>query len=277
MRELLQKKLDEKGFLIAAHRGTYGANILDNTYISLKLALELGADMVEVDVVKSKDNVLYAFHSGKEKARFNKDIDLRKLDSKEIDQLEYINLEGGKSGRKVEKLEDILLKLKGDTLINIDRAWDYFNEVFELVEKLSMEKQVILKAREQDDVIDVLKNQKTKLMFMPIIRNTKSLEKYLDDEINLVAVEILFDNEENELISEEFKNYLKEKNILIWINSIKLDNTQLHNFAANHSDDEALLNNGSAWKWILEQNASIIQTDWPHFLNKFRNKYLGGK
>lgn len=273
MKNLIEKKLKEKGFLIAAHRGTFGANIMDNTYLSMKLALDLGADMVEVDVVKSKDGILYAFHSGKEKERFKKDIKINLLNSEEISKLEYYNLEGGPSGRGVEKLEDILVKLKGDNLINIDRAWDYFPEVFELIKKLGMENQIIIKAREDDEVVDFLDSTDLKLMFMPIIRKKESLNKYLDKNINIVAVEVLFDSKEHELNSLEFKNMLKEKNILLWINTIKLDNEEKNNFSAGYTDDESLEENGKGWEWVLKQGANIIQTDWPYFLNQFRNKY----
>lgn len=272
MRELLEKKLRQKGFLIAAHRGTYGANILDNTYLSMKLALDLGADIVEVDVIKSKDNVLYAFHNGKEKVRFGKDFDIRQLNSFDIEKLEYINLEGGLSGRKVEKLEDILLKLKGDVLINIDRAWDNFYEVFNLVHKLGMEKQIIVKSSPNDKVIEFLKNSDIKLMFMPIIREKEDLYKFTKDNINVVAVEVLFDKKDSELISKEFLRELKDKNILLWVNSIKLDDTPEHNFSAGCDDDFSLENDGKGWEYLLDNGANIIQTDWPHFLNQYKNK-----
>ena len=223
--------------------------------------------MVEVDVVNSSDNVLFAFHNGKE-------FDIRTLPSSEIEKLEYINIEGGLSGRGVERIEDILLKLKGDYLINIDRGWDYLPEIFDLVTKLKMENQVIIKAGPEEKVLNFLKNSKKKLMFMPIVRDEKSLDLFLKENINVVAVEVLFDKENHELNSQVFKKKLKEKGILLWINAIKLDNSDEFNFAAGHSDDRGLENSGKDWQWIIDNGANIIQTDWVYFLNKYRNKIL---
>ena len=47
---------------IIAHRGASFLSGEDNTLKSFELAIELGADMVEFDVRKTKDNVLIAFH-----------------------------------------------------------------------------------------------------------------------------------------------------------------------------------------------------------------------
>lgn len=270
MRELLDRKLKEKKFLIAAHRGTFGANVIDNTYLSMNLALRLGADMVEVDVIKSTDDVLFAFHSGNEEKKFHQKIDLTTMSAKEIQSIEYLNLEGLPSGRYVEKLEDILLKLKGETLINIDRAWDCFPEVFKLITKLEMEKQIIIKSPPSENIVKILKEHKINLMFMPIIRDAKSLDAFLDKDINTVAVEVLFACEDHELNSKEFKEKLKKHNLLLWVNSIKLDTKKIHNFVAGHDDDYSLEHDGESWKWLIDEGADIIQTDWPYFLSQFR-------
>ena len=66
LREAASKKT-----LIAAHRGVAGGNITCNTIEAYEVALQQKADIVELDVIKSTDDVLFAFHSGKEKAFLN--------------------------------------------------------------------------------------------------------------------------------------------------------------------------------------------------------------
>ena len=48
--------------LVASHRGATGSNIPSNTLESYALALRQGADIVELDVTKSLDGELFAFH-----------------------------------------------------------------------------------------------------------------------------------------------------------------------------------------------------------------------
>lgn len=61
---ILEEKLLKNKLLIACHRGFYGANIIQNTIESSKLALKSGADIVEIDICKSKDGKYYIFHDG---------------------------------------------------------------------------------------------------------------------------------------------------------------------------------------------------------------------
>ena len=46
---------------LAAHRGVSGANIPCNTLLSYKIAVMQGADVVELDVSKSKDGKFFVF------------------------------------------------------------------------------------------------------------------------------------------------------------------------------------------------------------------------
>lgn len=49
--ELLNARLDAKKVLIAVHRGAWGGNIIEGTVPSLELALKMGADMFECDLL----------------------------------------------------------------------------------------------------------------------------------------------------------------------------------------------------------------------------------
>lgn len=53
--------------LLAAHRGVAGGNIPCNTLVAYEIALRQGADIVELDVARSADGVLFVFHPGMER------------------------------------------------------------------------------------------------------------------------------------------------------------------------------------------------------------------
>ena len=266
------KELDEKKILIAAHRGTYGGNVIENTYLSSIVALASGADIVEIDAVKSTDGILYAFHDGEEERRFGVSTNLRDLSSKEIENMEYLNIIGEKSGEYIWKLYDLLKALKGKGLINLDRAWDYLDDVFEIIKELQMEDQIIIKTHPTKEAFEYFKNNETKLMYMPIARTKEDIFKFIHPEINMVAVEVLFSNKNDEIIEDEFLKSLAEKNIKIWANAITLGGYEKHNLSAFQDDNDSLLNAGAGWSWLISKNIDIIQTDWPYLLKMYLNK-----
>lgn len=271
MNKKFYEKFKEKKFLIAAHRGTFGGNVIDNTYFSSKIAIELGADIVEIDSILSTDGVLYAFHDNEEKRKLGIGANIKTLSSVEIDKLEYYNVLGEKSGQKVTKLEELLKKLKGKSFINLDRSWGHFEEIFKLVEKLEMEEQVIIKSPPIDEVYNFLRKNPKKLMYMVIARKKEEVYKFLNSDINLVAAELIFTDKNQEIVSKEFLEELKEKNIKIWINSITLGAEEKHNLSGNYDDNNSFEDN-SGWKELVKIGADIIQTDWPSLLKQFRDK-----
>lgn len=262
--------LKEKKVLIAAHRGTFGGSVIDNTELSSIVALEMGADIIEMDSIMSTDGILYAYHDGGEMRSFGMESNIKTLSSKEIDELDYRNCLGEKTGQKVIRLEDLLLKLKGKCFINLDRSWDYLEEIFALVKKLGMEEQVIVKTHPTDEAFNFLKNSDIKLMYMVIASKKEDILKFMIPEINMVAAEILFKEKDAEIMNEEFLRFLKERNIKIWVNAITLGSA--FNLSANYDDNLSIINNGEGWKWLIEHGADIIQTDWPLLVSNFRNK-----
>ena len=57
----------EGRILVAAHRGVSGANIPCNSLTAFQIALNQGADIVELDVPASADGELFVFHPCTEK------------------------------------------------------------------------------------------------------------------------------------------------------------------------------------------------------------------
>ena len=77
----IRKLIEKNGVLIAAHRGTCGGNVVQNTSLSYKNALLHGADMIEVDAAMTTDGVFYAFHNGEEKIEYGIQKDIRTMSS----------------------------------------------------------------------------------------------------------------------------------------------------------------------------------------------------
>lgn len=269
MNQYFLQKMKENKTLIVAHRGTYGGNIIENTFLSSITALNSGAHIIEIDAVKSLDGEFYAFHDGEEERRFGISKNLKELYSHEIESLEYLNIIGEKSGEYIWKLETLLSKLKGKGLINLDRAWNWLDEIFQIILKLEMENQVIIKTPPTKEAYEFFKKNKNKLMYMSIAKTKDDVLRFIDKDINMVAVELLFKKEDDEIISNEFLSFLKEKNIKTWVNSITLGGLEEHNLSAWKDDNTSLENPDKGWGWLLEKNFEIIQTDWPYLLKNY--------
>ena len=61
----LRDAAHRKKVLVAAHRGTCGGSVVQNTVLSYQNALLHGADMIEVDVSMTIDGVFLRFITGK--------------------------------------------------------------------------------------------------------------------------------------------------------------------------------------------------------------------
>ncbi|ULL17208.1 glycerophosphodiester phosphodiesterase [Paenibacillus sp. H1-7] len=274
----ITKKLIErkraKDVLIAVHRGCGGGNIIENTISAFEIALKYGGDIIEVDVAKSTDGKLYTIHEGQEERLFFSKDNVQTLSSREIESLSYRNGNSFKVKQKVEELEAVLQHFQGDTLINLDRAWDFWDDVFELVRQRSMFDQIIVKSPVKETYLDVLEQYDVPVMYIPIVKNARELNQVLARNINTVGVEVIISSEQSDFYNLEIIKDLKKRSLLVWLNAIRLNDSTVLTLGSD--DDTALLvNEDEGWGRILDMGADIIQTDWPlHLANYLQKRRL---
>jgi glycerophosphoryl diester phosphodiesterase len=268
---LLNQKLEEKGVLIAVHRGSPGAHIIENTIPAYKAAIQLNGDMLEVDVIKSTDGVLYTFHDGQEKRLLNESDNIKTMDSAKIDSLKFRNAIGHVSNYKVERLTDVLTAFKGDVLINIDRAWDIWPELLPALDQHQMMEQILLKGPVIQEQLEYLNDYPSKYMFMPIIHSENDIKTVLEyTNINLVGMELIVDSETHPLFQDETISNLKSKDLFIWANAIVLDDEKI--LFAKYDDNMSIIQDPAlGWGRLFDKNIDIIQTDWPALLSAYRS------
>ena len=138
------RKLRKYPFL-AAHRGVCGANVPCNTLAAYKIALDQGADVVEIDVAKSKDGKFFVFHPGMEHVFLRSAKPISELDSAEVEAMFLVNQDSVRTSYKVPTLEDVLTLLKDKAYINVDKFWTDIEGISAVIRKVGVEKQVIVK------------------------------------------------------------------------------------------------------------------------------------
>ncbi|HIQ99553.1 MAG TPA: glycerophosphodiester phosphodiesterase family protein [Candidatus Scybalocola faecavium] len=275
---ILNEKLQEKKALVAVHRGVRGGNITENTITAFNAALDMGGDAFECDVIRSTDGILYVFHDGTEPRNLNRQENIKTMSSQTIDQLWCNNGDMVSSGTHVEKLEDVLKYFCHGELFNIDRAWDIFPELFPVLDQYPhVLSQAIIKSPVEEKYLDFLDQYPVKYMYMPIVYSMEEAAKVMEyKNINLVGMELIAENEDADVYKDENIRRIREQNLFVWINVIKLGE---HYCLFGHLDDDKALKGDpdGSWGEVLKKGGNILQTDWPYQLSCYRNQYFGLK
>jgi len=258
---------NHKEVVIISHRGVWGNNIIQNTYESYLLAKKCGADIVEIDLMPSSDGELYVFHHGYEKILLNLDQELNKVKSKTIDSMELLNTSQKATGKYLEKARAYFQKVKGGGIINIDKTKKYPKEIFKLVDELEMNDEILIKSEPSEEVRQLLLKNKNKYMFMPIIETMDDFNFYDNAEINIVAVEMVFDSMENQILCDASINYFNNRKLPLWANTLSSGKKTL---SAWYDDDISILDSpDEGWGALIDKGFKLIQTDYPLLLKNY--------
>ncbi len=144
---------DNDGFIVIAHRGA-SAYYPENTMAAFRGAVEMGADMIELDVLISRDNIPVVFHD----AKLDRKSDGKGLVS-EYTLQELKQLDAGSwfdprfKGEKIPSLEEVLIYTRDKIALNIEIKTEAVSEspengierkVIDLVRKYDMTDKVII-------------------------------------------------------------------------------------------------------------------------------------
>lgn len=261
---LLQKKP-----LLAAHRGVCGANIPCNTLAAYAIALQQGADIIELDVSKSLDGELFAFHPGMEPVYLKCGKMISEMTAKEVREVPLLNQDEVPTHYRVPTLEEALAFLKDKAYINVDKFWTDVEGITACIRRAGVERQAIVKTYLEEDALREVEEFAPDLMFMPMVRHKdESTEMLLKRNINLIGNEVLFDRETDEVISDAYIAEMHRKDLLIWANAIVYNEQDV--ISAGHTDDVSLTEDPDlGWGWLIRKKVDIIQTDWPLMLKQY--------
>ena len=246
---------------LAAHRGVCGANVPCNSMAAFKIALSQGADVVEIDVSKTKDGKFYVFHPWMEPV-FLKDKYICDMDASELETKRLVNQDSVKTSYKVPTLDEALALLKDKVYINVDKFWTDVEGITAAIRKAGVEKQVIVKTHVDEESLAMVEKYAPDLMFVPMVRDKDEItESLLKRNINLIGVEVLFKDDSAECISKEYIKSMHDKGLLVWANSIIYNEDDIVN--GYHSDDVSVTDSpDKGWGWLIDRDVDFIQTDW---------------
>lgn len=259
--------------LVASHRGVSSANIPCNSIASFKLALNEGADIVELDVTKSLDGELFTFHPFMDLPHLKKIIPLQLRLSSNIQKLRYVNCDLTKTTYGIPTLDDALDFLKGKSVINIDKFWSNPKLILEKLDRHDMRSQVIIKSYYSPKKIKIISELAHDVPYMLMTRKIEEgLERAIKDAgVNLVAEEIIFDSLNSDLISDRHILDLHNNSIYAWVNTIVYNYKDV--ISGGLTDDRAILGEQDAvWGYLIDRGIDVIQTDWVRYLRDYLKK-----
>lgn len=251
----------EKKILVAAHRGVAGGNIPCNSLQAFQIALNQGADIIELDVESSLDGELFIQHPGMEKVHLRLGDSIKNYPASVVEEFYLSNCDLTRTDQHIVRLEDALRLLKDKCIVNIDKFWNYPEQIAALVRKLHMEDQVIIKTSNKSKYLDDVEKYASDLAYMAIVKEEDTTyEEIKKRNINYVGVEVVFEKETAPVAQKEYIDFMHKEGKLIWANAI------VYNFkdvlAAGHTDDISLAEDPQkGWGWIADKGYDIIQTD----------------
>lgn len=254
---------DSKDVLVVSHRGDW-RNACENSVEAVRNASRMGVDIVEIDLGRTKDGELIVMHDDKVDRTTTGKGYVKDLTLAEIKQLRLRNGCNIKTIYKVPTLEEVLLEAKGKVMLNLDKAFDYFHQVYELLEKTGTADLVIMKSNAPaEDVQRDYGKYLDKVIFMPKVNlDDEDAIRKLNDYLRIlkpVVIEFKFAHDTNPL-PYEVKRIMAGKS-RIWYNTL------WDTHAGGHDDDCSLVNPDKGYGYLIENlGATILQTDRPAYL-----------
>lgn len=266
-----QALYEEGKVSVISHRGDW-RNTPENSIRAIQNCIDLGVNMVEIDIKKTKDNELILLHDKTlDRTTTGKGLP-QDYTLAEIKQMRLRNGAGVATSHQIPTLEEAMIVAKGKIWVNIDKGYDYFDLVEKVLEKTGTTQQVFIKAGlPYQKVVAENKAVLDKLFFMPIIDMANPdamtmVEEYIKN-MQPKAFEVCFTQIDQAL--QNVLDRIQKSGSKVWINTL------WPSLCAGLNDDRAVEENqqDSIWGKVIEMGASFIQTDRPkELVNYLRNQ-----
>ena len=255
---LLEELYDPAGrVLVAAHRGDW-RNFPENSPRAIDSAIEMGCDIVEIDIRVTRDGHYVVLH--------DKTLDRTTTGSgkvshhslAEIKGLRLLNGYGMPTEEVVPTLEEALELCRGRVLVYIDKSEHAIAEVHQLAESLGVQDQVLyyghFDAGKLDDELGSLAKQ---LHYLPKLGDgTTSPGAYLRGFAGRVPAFVTSFETADSVVLEQFRT-IRESGSRVWASPLWPE------LCAGRTDDAAIDDPEAAWGWLIDRGASILCTDRP--------------
>jgi glycerophosphoryl diester phosphodiesterase len=247
--------------IVVAHRGDW-RNAPENSLRGIQNCIDMGVDMVEIDIQRTKDGELVLMHDKKINRTTTGKGRVEEYTLKQLKSFYLLDAEGRRTQEKIPTLEEALLLARDKILINLDKSYRYYEACYVIIENTRTQEQVLIKGKKT--VAEVEKKRRShsgKGFFMPVIRLSDPEAETMVSDYMKHQIPIAFEfsvPDDTVALVDDFKE-IRSKGASIWVNAIRAKNN-----AGN--DDEKALGDPKVYDWFIDNHVNIIQTDNPQLL-----------
>lgn len=236
--------------MVAAHRAAHNIHP-ENSLSAIKHSIELGIDIVELDVKTTKDNIPVLMHDGSIDRTTNGSGRVEDYSLLELKEFKLVNPDGTLSEESIPTFEEVLNLIHGNIMVDVDLKTDNVKPIVETVKKTKSQKYVFYFDNDYDVLKEILKLDK-KAMLMP---RAYSYEM-ADSALNLFSPKVV--HIDPSFYTLKLTSVIASREARIWINAL--------------GEPDAMIRMGEidkAMNKLLLYNANIIQTDEPELLIEY--------
>ena len=258
--------------LVCAHRGTTGGNIPCNTLAAFSAALLSGADMIELDVAKSRDGEFFVFHPGMEAAHLHSDRKISELTAAEVGRLRYRNPDGRETPYGVDRLDDVLAALKGRCLIYVDKFETDIAGIAAVIRRTGTQDAAVAQPGPIGPVLAQIEAFAPDIMVMPLVIGEDTVSRFLlTRKHRFIGTEVLFSEESAPAASPAYVEAMHRQGLWVTVNALSGCSSSV--LAAGHDDDRSVLGDpDGGWGWLLDRGFDMIQTDWCGLMSRYLSR-----
>lgn len=253
--------------LVASHRGDW-RNYPENSIPAMNSAINIGADIIELDLAMTKDSVLVVCH--------DRTLDRTTTGKGAIKELTYDSIcnvflktgHGIATKYRMPTLREALAVCKDRAVVNIDKGWQYYDQVIAITDEMGVTDQMLIKGTKPlEKVRKGMRRHPNKMIYFAIVDYTKKnaqeiADGYLASDITPKAYEVVWP-EYTPAVEKTIKSFLA-RGAKLWVNAL----WPSHN--GGLCDDEAFEGNpADIYGKLLETGATMVQSDRPALLLEY--------
>ena len=268
-----------KYVVVAVHRGDW-RNWPENSIPAIESVIAMEADIVEIDIHRTKDSVLVLCHDSNvlRTTNFSRVFSEQpgksaKVSDLTLEEIKMLSLERAHGvaidSLRMPTLREALLCTKDRICVNIDKGYDYYDEVLALTEELGVTDQVLIKGKKSIETVAAHEAAYThNMMYMPVVdiqrpAGKKLFQSYLDQNVVPMAYEVCWQSNEDGAFEDACRK-IKAQGSKIWVNTIWGSLC-----GGDGNDDDAAFqakDPGEVYQQYIDKGVSLIQTDRPELL-----------
>lgn len=250
--KILRHFHDAKGdyVMVAAHRAAHNG-YPENSLSAIKHAIEIGVDIVEIDVRTTKDGISILMHDSSVDRTTNGSGKVKDFTLAEIKALKLKLRDGTVTDEQVPTFEEALLLIHGNIMADLDLKTDMLKPLVDDVKKTKTSKQVFYFDNDYNALLEV-REMDTSSLFMP---RAYSYEM-ADSALKIFQPQVV--HIDPSFYTAEVTELIRRNNARVWINALG-------------ETDEMILKGDveKAMENLLLHKANIIQTDEPELILKY--------